>query len=129
MTLTRRGLLASGAAAVVGAAAAALYGRLLVGDRFEGLVAAHLGVDRATGDALLRALRQRLGADEYDLRAAGFAIAVRDPVAAGIPRSLRRDAIEAFVGPLLMYPAAVNAYAAGRGDPAGRACAGLVRPA
>src|SRR5215218_10217105 len=128
MTLTRRGLLASGAAAVASGAVAALYGRLLVGDRFEGLVAAHLGLDQPTADALLGALRERLSTREYDLRAAGFAIAVRDPLAAGIPGGLRREAIDAFVGPLLARPAAVNAYAAGRGDPAGRACAGLVRP-
>ena len=129
MTLTRRRLIASGAAAVAGAAAASLYGRLLVGDRFEGLVADRLGLEQRTADALLAALRARLGAREYDVRAAGFAVAVREPLAAAIPGGVRRDAIDAFVAPLLAHPAAVNAYAAGRGDPAGRACAGLVRPA
>jgi hypothetical protein len=128
MTFTRRGVLAAGAAAAMGATAA-LYGRLLVGDRFEGLVASRLGLDQPTADALIDALRARLGASEYDLRAAGFAIAVRQPVAAGIPAGVRRDAIDAFVGPLLTHPAAVNAYAAGRGDPAGRACSGLARRA
>lgn len=128
MTFTRRGVLVSGAAAVMGATAA-LYGRLLVGDRFEGLVASRLGLDQPTADALIGALRARLGASEYDLRAAGFAIAVREPVATGIPDGVRREAIDAFVEPLLAHPAAVNAYAAGRGDPAGRGCSGLARRA
>jgi hypothetical protein len=129
MTLTRRRLLASGAVAIAGTATAGLYGRLLVGDRFEDLVASELGVSRPTADALLGALRERLGTSDYDLRAAGFSVAVRDPVAAAIPDAARRRAIQAFVGPLLSQPAAVNAYAAGRGDPFGRGCAGLVRPA
>jgi hypothetical protein len=129
MTLTRRGLLASAALAVAGASGASLYGRLVVGERFENLVASRLGVEHATADALLGALRAQLGDREYDFRAAGFAVAIREPVASAIPADLRREAIEGFVRPLLARPAALNAYAAGRGDPAGRGCAGLVLPA
>jgi hypothetical protein len=129
MTLTRRRLLVSGVLAAAGASGAALYGRLAVGEGFEALVASELGVETATADALLGALRARLGDREYDLRAAGFAVAIREPVASAVPTGLRREAIEGLVRPLLAPPAALNAYAAGRGDPAGRACAGLVRPA
>ena len=127
--LTRRGLLVSGGAAAVGISLASLYGRLAVGDRFEGLVATKLGLDEAQATALLRDLRDRLGDRSYDLRASAFAAAVREPVASLLPARLRRDAIEGLVGPLLAPPSSLVAFGTGRRDRSAAGCAGLIRSA
>ena len=127
MAITRRALLAYGGVAAVGCSSAALYGRLAVGERFEGLVADRLGMDVAQATVLLAALRQRLGDRDYDLRAAAFAAAVREPVASLLPGSARRDAIAGLLNPLLSPPAALIGYAGGEPGRSAAGCAALVR--
>ncbi len=129
MAITRRALLVYGGAAALGCSTAALYGRLVVGDRFEGLVADRLGLDVAEATALLAALRDRLGDRDYDLRAGAFAVAVREPVASLLPASARREAIAGLVNPLLSPPAALIGYASGEPGRAQGGCAALLRAA
>jgi hypothetical protein len=127
MAITRRALLAYGGVAAVGCSTAALYGRLAVGERFEGLVADRLGVGVAEATVLLAALRERLGDRDYDLRAGAFAAAVREPVASLLPESLRREAIAGLFNPLLSPPAALIGYASGEPGRAAGGCAALLR--
>jgi hypothetical protein len=127
MAMTRRAALLSGGAAVLGASAAGLYGRLAVGDRFEGLVAERLGLDEAHATALLAALRARLGERAYDLRAGAFAVAVREPVASLLPAGAKREAIAGFVNPLLSPPPALIGFATDDRGRSERGCAALLR--
>jgi hypothetical protein len=129
MAMTRRALLAYGGAAAVGCSTAALYGRLAVGDRFEGLVADRLGMEVGEASALLAALRERLGDRDYDLRAGAFAVAVREPVASLLPGGARQEAIAGLVNPLLSPPAALIGYAGGEPGRSQGGCAALLRAA
>jgi glycosyltransferase involved in cell wall biosynthesis len=117
--------LGTGAAAV---AVAAPYAVLIPDDEFEQLVASRLGVDKELAKQLLQRAREAYGGTEYDARAAAFALAVRDPVAAVMPESARRKAVDGLLEPMLSEPASNLAYAVTGSDPGSPACAGLVRP-
>ena len=89
-----------GAAAIV-AGGAGWSGRYAVGGFFEEHVAARLGLDVRLATELLEALREELGAAEYDVRAAAFVAATTVPSRLVMPSAARREAVEAFVGPLV----------------------------
>ena len=95
--LTRRTLLLVGAGGV-GVAAFGLWGRFALGDSFERHVADQLGLDLELSNEVLRRMREELG--DYELRAAGFLVATQGPADTLLPASLRRDAVDAFVGPM-----------------------------
>jgi glycosyltransferase involved in cell wall biosynthesis len=117
--------LGTGAAAV---AVAAPYAALIPDDEFEQLVADRLGIDSKLAKQLLARAREEYGDAEYDARAAAFALAVRDPVAAVMPEGARRKAVDGLLEPMLSEPASNLAYALTGSDPGSPACAGLVRP-
>ena len=94
-TFTRRGVVALG----VAAAGLAYFGRFAVGGVFEQHVAEVLGLERALADELLELLRAELGPD-YDVRAAGFMMATTAPGRWVVPRGVRDEALEGFLGPL-----------------------------
>ena len=124
--MRRRTFLLAGAGACA-AGLGALYAPLVAGDTFEAHVADRLGIEVATVSALASGARERLGAAEYDLRAAGFAAATRSPLASLLPDDVRRPALEAYVRALLGGPSERLAYVLDRSPAA--ACGGLVRPA
>jgi hypothetical protein len=125
--ITRRRFALAGIAGI-GGAAAALYGPLAVGDGFEQLVAARLGIDEQLATELLERARDHYGAAEYDVRAAAFALCFRGPTSAVAPESARRSAAEALVQPMLSDPVSNLAYAVRGRDPNQAACSGLLRP-
>jgi len=124
--LRRRTVLAvgTGAAAV---AVAAPYAALVPDDQFEQLVADRLGIDAELAGQLLAHAREQYGGAEYDARAAAFALAVREPVAAVMPESARRKAVDGLLEPMLSAPGSNLAYTLTGTDPGSPACAGLVR--
>jgi glycosyltransferase involved in cell wall biosynthesis len=125
--ISRRLLLGLGLGAV-GAAALAPYVALVPGEEFEQLVASRLGIEPALAAQLLERARESYGDTEYDLRAAAFAFAVRDPAALLLPDGVRERAVSSLVEPMLSEPAASLAYAITGDDPGGAApCSGLVR--
>ncbi len=126
LRMRRRTLVALGAGAA-GVAVAAPYAVLAVGEEFEQLVASRLGIEPELAAQLLERARQEYGDAEYDARAAAFALAVRDPVAAVMPDDVRRRAIDSMLEPMLSEPAANLAYAVTGSDPGNPACAGLLR--
>ena len=125
--MRRRTFVALGAGAA-GVAVAAPYAVLIPGEEFEQLVASRLGIEPELAKQLLARAREEYGEAEYDARAAAFALAVRDPVAAVMPEGARRKAIDGLLEPMLSAPAANLAYAVTGSDPGSPACAGLVRP-
>jgi hypothetical protein len=122
--VNRRAFLLAGTGAIA-LAAVAPYAPLPLGGHFEAFVADRLGLDQALATTLLERLRERLGDSDYDLRAAAFAVAMRDPYAALVPDGTRRRAVETFVGELLREPPDRLAYVTGAAPAA--ACAGLRR--
>ena len=98
-SLSRRQLLIGAGAVVAGGAG--WFGRFAVGDVFEDHVGARLGLDVRTTGELLAALRDDLGAAEYDVRAAGFLAATTLPSRLVMPGPARREAVESFIGPLV----------------------------
>jgi hypothetical protein len=95
--LTRRKVLLLGVGGV-GLAGVGLWGRFALGDEFERHVADQLGIDLAVGTEVLERMREEI--DDYEVRAAGFLVATQGPVDGLIPEPVRRDAIDAFVGPM-----------------------------
>jgi len=95
--LTRRGVLLTGAGVV--AAGAGWWGRYALGDTFEDHVARTLGLSDRLGAELVASLRERV--EDYDARAAGFLMATTSPSQDVMPRSVREEALEAFIGPLV----------------------------
>lgn len=95
--LTRRHALLAGAGLAV--AGTGWWGRYALGDTFENHVARTLGVDARIGAELVASLRERI--DDYEARAAGFLLATTSPSRDVTPRSVREEAIEAFIGPLV----------------------------
>jgi len=95
--LSRRNVLLAGAGVV--AAGTGWWGRYALGDTFENHVARTLGVDARLGAELVASLRERH--DDYDARAAGFLFATTSPSKELTPRSVREEAVEAFIGPLV----------------------------
>ncbi len=126
--LMRRRTVVAAGVGVAGLAVAAPYLALVPGEDFEQLVADRLGIDAGLAKQLLARAREEYGEAEYDARAAAFALAVRDPVAAVMPEGARRKAVDGLLGPMLSAPAANLAYAVTGSDPGSPACAGLVRP-
>jgi glycosyltransferase involved in cell wall biosynthesis len=126
LRMRRRTFVALGAGAA-GVAVAAPYVVLTFGEEFEQLVAARLGIDTELAKQLLERARLEYGDAEYDARAAAFALAVRDPVAAVMPEDVRQRAIDSMLEPMLSAPAANLAYAVTGSDPGNPACAGLLR--
>lgn len=124
--MRRRTFVALGAGAA-GLAVAAPYAVLSVGEEFEQLVASRLGIEPELAAQLLERAREEYGDAEYDARAAAFALAVRDPVAAVLPDGVRQRAIDGLLEPMLSAPAANLAYAVTGSDPGSPACAGLLR--
>jgi glycosyltransferase involved in cell wall biosynthesis len=125
--MRRRSFVAVGAGAAA-VAVAAPYAALIPDDEFEQLVASRLGIESELAKQLLRHARDQYGSAEYDARAAAFALAVRDPVAAVMPEGARRKAVDGLLEPMLSAPASNLAYAITGSDPGSPACAGLVRP-
>jgi glycosyltransferase involved in cell wall biosynthesis len=127
LRMRRRTFVALGAGAA-GVALAAPYAVLAVGEEFEQLVAARLGIEPELAGQLLQRAREAYGDAEYDARAAAFALAVRDPAAAVLPEEIRHKAIESLIAPMLSAPSSNLAYAVTGIDPGGAApCSGLVR--
>jgi alpha-maltose-1-phosphate synthase len=126
--LRRRTVLAlgTGAAAV---AVAAPYAALVPDDEFEQLVAERLGIDTGLARQLLARAREEYGDARYDVHAAAFALAVRNPVSAVMPASARHKAVDGLLEPMLSEPASNLAYTTTGTDPGSPACAGLVRRA
>lgn len=124
--LRRRTVLAIGAGTAA-VAVAAPYAALIPDDEFEQLVADRLGIDAELAGQLLARAREEYGDARYDVHAAAFALAVRDPVSAVMPASARRRAVDGLLEPMLSSPAANLAYAVTGTDPGSPACAGLVR--
>ena len=124
--MRRRAFLAL-AGSAVGAAVAAPYAPLVVGDSFEGFVADRLGIDEELATALLASAKARLGESEYEWRATKFALALRAPVSLGVPDGARRRAVESLLTALFAEPQHRMAYAERRLPTA--ACGGLQRPA
>ena len=108
---------------MLAAGATADYGRFLVGDEFEELVAAKLGVSMELARALLERVREREG-EGYELRAAAFAVGVREPLALALPQRLRESAVRPFVEAMLETPAAQRTFATD-GPTIATACADL----
>jgi len=125
--LRRRTFVALGAGAAA-VAVAAPYAALIPDEEFEQLVASRLGIDVELARQLLERAREEYGDARYDVHAAAFALAVRDPVSAVMPESARRKAVDGLLEPMLSAPAANLAYAVTGSDPGSPACAGLVRP-
>jgi hypothetical protein len=96
--ITRRQALVGGAGAVV-VGGAGLSGRYAIGDTFESHVADQLGLPVGVTKELLESMRAEVG--NYDARAAGFLTATTTPGKDLLPASVRRQAIESFVGPLI----------------------------
>lgn len=126
--LRRRTIVAIGAGAAA-VAVAAPYAALVPDDQFEQLVADRLGIDAGLAKQLLARAREEYGDAKYDVHAAAFALAVRDPVSAVMPESARRRAVDGLLEPMLSEPAANLAYTTTGTDPGSPACAGLVRRA
>jgi glycosyltransferase involved in cell wall biosynthesis len=126
LRMRRRTFVALGAGAV-GAALAAPYAVLAFGEEFEQLVASRLGIEPELAGQLLARAREEYGDAEYDARAAAFALAVRDPVAAAMPDGVRQKAIDGLLEPMLSAPAANLAYALTGTDTGSPACTGLLR--
>lgn len=101
--------------------------RRRAGQRFAGLCADRLGLERPTAARLLDAAAQDLGRRQYALRAAAFAVAVQPRLGRVLPATLRRRAVVGFAGPLLASTAARNAYGAGRDALLADPSAGLLR--
>ena len=97
-SVTRRQVLFGGAASAVGGYA--IVGRYALGDTFEQHVAGRLGLPLDVTTDLLKTLRDEIGMD-YDARASAFVLATSSPSRLAMPSGARRQAIEAFIGPLL----------------------------
>lgn len=95
--LTRRAVLGGGLAAAT-AASFGVWGRFALGEEFEQHVASRLGLDLDLTKRLLMRMREERG--DYDLRAAAFLVATQDPAALVLPRGLRQEAVEGFLGPM-----------------------------
>ena len=92
-------MLAGGAAASAGGYA--LWGRYAVGDTFEQHVAGQLGLPVRVTSELLDTMRADLGDVDYDARASAFMLATTSPSGDVMPHKARREAVEAFIGPLM----------------------------
>jgi len=99
MGVTRRQALVGATVATAGGFA--LVGRYGVGGTFEQHVADQLGLPRATADGLVQTLRATLERPDYEARASAFVLATTTPARLAMPEGARREAIEAFIGPLL----------------------------
>jgi hypothetical protein len=95
--ITRRQALAGGGIAV--AAGVAYWGRFALGGNFEQHVADQIGLEVGPTSGLLDSLRDELAAD-YDVRASGFLAATSAPTKWLMPHSVRKEAMQAFIGPL-----------------------------
>jgi len=124
--LRRRTFVALGAGAAA-VAVAAPYAALIPDEEFEQLVADRLGIDAELAGQLLERAREEYGDARYDVHAAAFALAVRDPAATVMPESARHKAVDGLLEPMLSAPASNLAYAVTGTDPGSPACAGLVR--
>jgi hypothetical protein len=125
---TRRRLVVAGVGGAAVVAGFGIWGRFALGDSFERHVAAQLGLDLELTDGLLQRMRDELG--DYELRAAAFLVATKDPADAAVPESVRREAIDAFVGPMFGLSRGLVVpldYAGLRDSPDYVACAVLVR--
>jgi hypothetical protein len=125
--ITRRRFAIAGLAGA-GAAAAAVYAPLAVGDGFEQLVASRLGVDDELAAALLAGVREHYGDVDYDAHAARFALSFKAPTSWLVPDSVKRAAAESLMQPMFGEPASNLAYAMTGRDPLQKSCAGLLRP-
>jgi len=96
--LTRRQALL-GAGAVTVAAGVGPLGRYALGDEFEEHVAETIGLELPVTRELLETMREEVG--DYDARAAAFLVATTGPYKSVVPDSLRRKAVESFIGPLI----------------------------
>jgi hypothetical protein len=124
--LTRRQAIAGGA--LLAAAGVVRWGPFALGGTFEDHVAEVLGVDGALAREMLARARADLG--DYEARASAFVLATTTPSDLLMPSGLRREAMEAFVHPLL-HPEEPNsprlAYAGLRRTGEFAPCRGLVR--
>lgn len=124
--LTRRRVLAAAAGTAL-LAGAGLWGRFALGDSFERHVAAQLGIDIDLTRRTLDIMRAELG--DYEVRAAGFLVATQGPVDGVLPEAVRREAVDAFVGPMFGIARGLTmplAYAGLRETPAYQPCEVLV---
>jgi hypothetical protein len=129
--LTRRTLLLGAGAGTAGVVFG-FWGRFALGGTFEDHVAEQLAIDRGVAREMLAAMRDEVGFGEYEARATGFLVATTSPSSFVAPRSARRSAVDAFLGPLFAAaegrPAAELAYAGLRKSIADRPCSVLLRP-
>jgi hypothetical protein len=89
-------MLAGGIAALA-AGGIGYWGRFALGKTFETHVAETLGFDLALVEQVLENMRNAL--DDYEARATAFLVATAGPARLLMPESLRREAIEPFLGP------------------------------
>jgi hypothetical protein len=126
--VTRRQALAGGAAGVAVLAAGG-YGRFALGDEFEEHVAGVLGLDVVSATELLKGARERLGDNEYRIRAAQFLAVTTFPGEQTAPHGARNKGFGELVA-FMSQGTFENLVMLGmaRGD-ASRACAGLLKSA
>jgi hypothetical protein len=126
LRITRRRALVVSAAAI-SVALSGHYVRYGVGDEFEDHVASVLGVSRNAARSLLESARRRLGAGDYDIRAAAFLAVTTFPGVDVVPEGSRRQAVESLLIPMI-GTSEENLVALGlRGQVSG-VCRGLLAP-
>jgi hypothetical protein len=89
-------------------------------------VAGVLGVEEERAQALLAAMRARVGRARYSVRVAAFLVTT-GPGARLLPRSLRRRGARALVGCAVPLPADAMFYLGETDTLAGDSCRGLLR--
>lgn len=94
----RQALLGASALSVGGAG---WLGRFAIGDNFESHVASLIGLGERVTHDLLAALRDEIGSADYDARATALVAATTVPARLALPAAARREAVEAFIGPLM----------------------------
>lgn len=124
--LTRRQALGAGAGGVA-AVGGLYYGRFALGGEFEDHVANTIGVDRELATRMLERARERLGATEYDARAAAFLAATTFPGTLVPADGARRRAVEGLVGPMLQQRIDGLVYLGQVDQPPDGPCQGLLR--
>jgi hypothetical protein len=124
--LTRRQALGAGAAGAAGLGGI-YYGRFSLGREFEDHVASTIGVDRQRAVMLLERARERLGAVEYDARAAAFLAATTFPGTLVPADGARRRAVAGLLGSMLEQRTDGLIYLGQLERPLPGPCQGLLR--
>lgn len=95
------------------------------GGALERRVARVLGVERPAARVMLAAVKHRIGARAYRVRAGSFFVAT-SPAGRVLPAAARELAVRSLVGKLLERPGDVLFYLGELPEPPAGACRGLV---